>query len=154
MPTWLLFVVMSIVCWGAYIPTLHEAQAAIGGKSKGVWSFLFVGVAYFLVAVLVPAAWLWMTKREESGLPPAKGITLAIVGGILGAVGALGVIFAIVNGGKPTDVPPLVFGCAPVIATLLGMALHRPTSSPSPLFFLGILMAASGAALVLRFRPT
>jgi hypothetical protein len=64
------------------------------------------------------------------------------------------VILALMYGGTPTTVPPLVFAGAPLVATLIGMALHRPSQAPSPLFFVGIVLAAAGAALVLRYKPT
>jgi hypothetical protein len=33
------------------------------------------------------------------------------------------------------------------------MVWHPPKSAPSPIFFLGMVMAATGAALVLAFKP-
>ncbi len=153
MRTWLLFVLMTVACWGAYVPTIHEGQLAIGGKSKGLWAFLFVGAAYFLTAVLVPVA-LLAQRGELSALPNARGSGIALFAGVLGALGALGVILALMNGGTPATVPPLVFAGAPIVATLIGLWLHKPSQAPSPLFFVGILMAAGGAALVLRFKPS
>jgi hypothetical protein len=49
---------------------------------------------------------------------------------------------------------PLVFGGAPIVNVLVTMALHPPKSSIHPLLYVGFLLAASGAFLVLRFRPT
>ncbi len=69
-------------------------------------------------------------------------------------MGALGIVFALVNGGKPSVVPALVFAGAPVISVFVAMLYNPPQESPSPLFFLGILMAAGGAGLVLANRPS
>lgn len=152
MRPWLWFVVLTILAWGAYVPTIHAGQRAIGGKSPALWAFLFVGLAYFLVAVLAPLA-LLAGRRELAGLPPLGSSGIALLAGVFGAVGALGVILALMNGGGPGTVPPLVFAGAPIVATLIAMFLHRPATPPHPLFFLGIVLAAAGAALVLYFKP-
>ena len=52
MRTWLPFVVMTVLSWGTYIPTLHRGQQALG--SSGVHAFLMVGAAYLVVAIAVP----------------------------------------------------------------------------------------------------
>jgi len=50
-------------------------------------------------------------------------------------------------------VMPLVFGGAPVINTLYSMWQHPPKTSPNPLLYLGFLLVAIGAGLVLYFKP-
>jgi len=151
---WIWFVVMTILCWGAYIPVIHQGQAAIGGKpgARALWSFLFVGAAYCLVAMVGPLVVL-AQRGELSPFPTTKGWSLSLLAGVVGAAGAFGVILAMINGGKPTTVPPLVFAGAPLVAVLLSMALHPPEKAPHPMFYFGILMAAAGASIVLRFRP-
>lgn len=153
MKTYLWFVLLTILCWGAYVPAIHEGQNAIGGKNRALWAFLFVGAAYFLTAVIVPAAVL-AARQDLANFPNTRGWTIALIAGILGALGALGVILALMNGGTPKEVPPLVFAGAPIVATLIGFLVHRPTSAPPWQFFAGILMAAGGVALVLRYKPT
>ena len=152
MKAWHWFVMMTILCWGAYVPTIHEGQNAIGGKSRALWAFLWVGVAYFLVAVVGPML-LLMSRGDLSPMPSTKGTSLSVLAGILGAAGAFGVILSFMFGGKPTTVPPLVFAGAPIVATFIAMALHRPTRLPDWPFYVGLVMAAGGAALVLRFKP-
>src|SRR5262245_17391596 len=134
-PLALLFVLGAILSWGAYVPTIHEGQT---GFNKGaIRAFLFVGVAYCLTAVIVPAVLIFGMKMEPS-VVPAKGITISTLAGIFGAAGALCVILALKNGGTPTTVPPLVFAGAPIVATLIAMVLHKPANAPSPVFYLGI----------------
>ena len=53
-----------------------------------------------------------------------------------------------------SPVPPLVFAGAPVVSVFVAMLYNPPEHSPSPVFFIGILMAAVGAGLVLAYRPT
>ncbi len=83
-----------------------------------------------------------------------RGLAFAIVAGVLGAAGALGIIFALKTGGKPIYVAPLVFGIAPIVNVIITMIWHRPKTAPSPMFFVGIVLAAVGAGLVLLYKPT
>lgn len=150
MELWIVFVALTAVCWGAYVPSIHEAQLAMG-KNSALRAFLWVGLAYFVTAIVVPLAAL------RSGAEPwtftGRGMTWGFAAGVLGAVGALGIIFALKNGGKPIYVAPLVFACAPIVNVIVAMLLHRPASAPSPLFYVGILLSAAGAAMVLGYKP-
>jgi hypothetical protein len=49
---------------------------------------------------------------------------------------------------------PLVFGGAPVINVIVSMATHPPKTAPSPLLYLGFLLAVLGAVLVLYYKPS
>lgn len=152
MKAWQAWVLCTIVCWGAYIPAIHHAQALLGKTKGALRTFLFVGVAYFITSAVILAL-LAVRKLEPMVFTVSAG-ACALFAGILGAVGALGIVFAYKHGGMPTSVGPLVFAGAPIVGTLVSMALHRPSTMPSPLFFLGILMAAAGAALVLANKPS
>jgi hypothetical protein len=153
---WAIFVLGAVLSWGAYVPVIHAGQKAIGRtvgqNSPALWAFAFVGLAYFLVAVIVPFG-LLAAKEHLSPRPDAAGMGVATLAGALGAVGALCVILALMNGGSPIYVAPLVFAGAPLVATLVSMLMHRPEKPISPLFFVGIVIAAVGAGLVLRFKP-
>jgi hypothetical protein len=46
-----------------------------------------------------------------------------------------------------------VFGGAPLVNVLTSMVLHPPKASPSPMLFVGFLLAAIGAGMVLYYRP-
>lgn len=152
MKLWMVFVLGAMLCWGAYVPTIHHGQAGFGGKSSALRAFLFVGVAYCIIAVCIPLGLLAM-KVEPADMTRA-GVTISCLAGTLGALGALCVIFALKSGGKPVYVAPLVFAGAPIVSTLVSMIWHPPKQTPSMLFFAGILMAAAGASLVLRFKPS
>ena len=150
MRSWLPFVLLTVVSWGTYIPTLHKGQVALGGS--GLHAFLMVGVAYLGVAILIPGALI--ARAGTWDLFTTAGMAFTIGAGVLGALGALGIVFALVNCGQPTVVPPLVFAGAPVVSVFVAMLYNPPENSPSPIFFLGILMAAAGAGLVLMYKPT
>lgn len=148
---WLLFVVLTILTWGAYVPTVHHGQKALGANSA-LRAFLFIGLAYFVLAVIV-----FIGVRFANMEPWAftsSGMRLSFVAGILGAIGALGIVFAFKFKGHPLVVPPLVFAGAPIMATFVTMYWDKPTGRIHPLFIVGLCLAACGAALVLRFKPS
>lgn len=146
----LLGVALTVVCWGAYGPVLHRGQAGMQGSR--LRPLLCIGLAYFLIAVLVPLALLG--PLGDSGTWNFWGITWSIAGGALGAVGALGTILAFTLGGKPFTVMPVVFGFAPVINTLTSSVLQGiPLAGVSPFFLAGMLIVGVGAATVLAFGP-
>lgn len=147
---WIWFVIGTVLCWGAYVPTLHHGQVAFG-KPGALRAFLFVGLAYFVVAgaVLLLVRFASMEPWQFDG----TGMRMSFAAGVLGAVGALGIVFAISFGGKPIYVAPLVFAGAPIMNTIVTMFWDKTQEKPSIWFFVGIALAAIGAGLVLRFKP-
>jgi hypothetical protein len=146
--TWLLFVAGAILSWGAYGALLHQGQTQLGNPLKAL---LCVGVAYFLIGVIIPVAGL-SAQGSLSGFN-RTGLITATVAGALGAAGAGCIIYSFRFGGLPLYVMPLVFGGAPIVNVLLTMALHPPKAGVNPLLFVGCLLAAVGAGMVLYFRP-
>ena len=145
---WVLFVAGAVLSWGIYGAMLHQGQTALGNPMKAL---LCVGVAYFLIGVLVPVATL-SAQGNLSGFD-ATGLRLATIAGALGALGAVCIIFSFRTGGTPTYVMPLVFGGAPLVNVLYTMATHPPKTAPSPMLYLGFLVTALGAGMVLYFKP-
>jgi len=145
---WIIFALGAALSWGLYGPALHRGQVALGSPMRAL---LCVGVAYFLIGVLVPIASL--TYQGELHGFSMKGSLAATLGGALGAAGAVCIIFAFKYGGLPTYVMPLVFAGAPVVNVLVSMWVHPPKTAPNPLLYLGILLAAVGAGMVLYFKP-
>lgn len=153
--TFLIFVFLTFCCWGIYGPVLHLGQEALGEGPKKLSSlrpFICVGVAYFLIAVVYPA--FVLKTNGEKGAWSAGGFIWSFAAGAVGAIGALGIILAFKFGGKPVYVMPLVFGLAPVVNTFVTMAMAGTFKQAKPIFFVGILLAALGAAGVLRFKPS
>lgn len=145
---WILFALGAALSWGLYGPALHRGQVALGSPMRAL---LCVGVAYFLIGVLVPVGSL----SYQGGL---RGFTIkasmsAVLGGALGALGAICIIFAFKYGGLPTYVMPLVFAGAPLVNVMFSMWLHPPKTAPNPLIYVGFLLAAAGAGMVLYFKP-
>ena len=46
-----------------------------------------------------------------------------------------------------------MFGGAPIINVIYGMVMNPPKNAPTAMWYLGILLAAVGAGMVLYFRP-
>jgi hypothetical protein len=145
---WVIFVAGAVLSWGAYGALLYEGQTQLGNPLKAL---LCVGVAYFLIGVIIPAVTL-SSQGTMSGFPP-NGTILATFAGALGAVGAACIIWAFRSGGLPFYVMPLVFGGAPIVNVLIAMTLHPPKDAVNPMLYAGFLLASIGAAMVLYFRP-
>ena len=73
--TWVFFALGAALSWGLYGPTLHRGQVMLGSPMKAL---LCVGIAYFLVGVMVPV----ITLSSQGDL---KGFNTA---GTLAATGA------------------------------------------------------------------
>ena len=148
------FVALTFLSWRLYGPTLHLGQDAFGaeGQRSAFRPFICVGLAYFMVAVLVPA--LVLRLKGESGFWSLKGFIWSFAAGAIGAVGALGIILALKFGGAPIYVMPLVFGCAPVVNTIFTMLMAGNIKQASWPFYVGIIIVAIGAAGVLVNKPS
>jgi hypothetical protein len=147
--TWVVFVLGAVLSWGAYGVLLHMGQTQLGNPLKAL---LCVGVAYFLIGVLVPVAAL--AAQGQLGGFSTGGLITATIAGALGAAGAACIIWAFRTGGLPVYVMPLVFGGAPIVNVLVSMAIHPPKQAISPMLVVGFGLASVGAALVLYYRPT
>ena len=145
---WVIFVAGAVLSWGAYGAMLHQGQTQLGNPLKAL---LCVGVAYFLMGVIVPIAGL----SAQGGLSEFNtgGLITATAAGALGAAGAACIIWAFKAGGLPVYVMPLVFAGAPIVNVIVTMMIHPLKSAINPLLYAGFLLAAIGAGMVLYFRP-
>lgn len=172
---WLMFVAGAILTWGAYVVTIDHGRSTMAGTAHGgrpavppavaaMRAFLFIGIAYFILGVVVPGIYLTMNKVDRSAWPNdpgflQRGVVLSTLAGILGAAGALCIVFAVgaarrsMGPNGAAYVAPLVFCFAPIVNVLISLIIEPPARAPSPLFFVGILLAATGAGLVLFFKP-
>ncbi len=152
---WLGFALMTAVSWGTYGVFLHSGQIAMGDPVNGRYkAFLFVGITYFVVAVLAPLIVLKLNGATWSF--PAKGLTWSLIAGVVGAAGAFFVLLAFGSRGTPTVVMSIVFAGAPVVNAFTAYAFHPPAGGLANVrwqFVLGIILAASGGALVALYKP-
>ena len=171
---WWGYVILAGLSWGTYVPIIFYGGSELGGKSGSrLMAILCVGVAYFVLAVVVPLA-LFISGQEEWPPLTTTGLVFASLAGVAGAVGAICVIFAskaamaagmeakqLAPDFNPASyrllIAPLIFGLAPIINTLLstvwhpkpGDPLHFGFDPPGWKLWAGILMVAAGVFLVL-----
>jgi drug/metabolite transporter (DMT)-like permease len=152
---WMLFALLTVACWGIYGILLHGGQVAMKDPVNGRYkAFLWVGIAYFLIAVLAPAALL--VVNGASWTMPGKGLWLSLLAGAAGAVGAFCVLLAFGAKGHPAVVMSIIFAGAPIVNALVALALHPPAGGWSGLrwqFVAGIVLAACGGMLVTLYKP-
>ena len=148
--SWIVLALGAALSWGLYGPALHTGQNKLGSPFRAL---LCVGLAYMLIGVLVPLSALAAQGELNSKGWNLGGFTQATLAGGLGALGAVFIIYAFRAGGLPAYVMPIVFGGAPVINVLFTMYLHPPKETPNPMLWVGFLLVAAGASLVLYFKP-
>ena len=160
---WLAFAFLTVVTWGVYGVFLHNGQSSMGDPVNGRYkAFLLVGVAYFLVAVLGPLALLKFSGADWRFWNfPAKGLWWSLLAGSVGAVGAFGVLLAF--GAAPKPVPvyvpvimSIIFAGAPIVNAFVASLTHPPEGGFAAIrwpFWLGIVLAAAGGALVTFYKP-
>ena len=152
---WLAYALLTVACWGVYGIFLHTGTLGMADPAHGrLKAFLFVGIAYFMTAVLAPLVVLAM--NGASWTFPAKGLWWSLIAGVVGAVGALGVLLAFGAKGTPAVVMSIVFAGAPVINATYSITAHPPAggwASIRPQFYLGIALAALGGCLVSYYKP-
>ncbi len=170
---WLVFVGCAGIAWGTYVPIifyggteLTTKPGTIGGRLA---SILCVGVAYFVLAVIVPMA-IMATREDAKPEWRSNGLLFSGLAGVAGAVGAICVIFASkaavdaakLEGVNPAThriyIAPLIFALAPCINTLVSLFWHPKPGAPfhfgiehipSMKLFGGIALLAIGSFLVL-----
>lgn len=167
---WLMYVALAGLAWGTYVPIIFYGGNELGGKPNArLMAVLCVGVAYFVIGVLLPLI-LFTTGMQVWPDLKVTGLVFSGLAGVAGAVGAICVIFATkaaVDAGKQLEPPnpnafkifiaPLIFGLAPVINVLVsslwhpkpGEPLHFDVELPGWKLWAGIVLVGLGAALVL-----
>jgi len=153
--TWLLFALMTVGAWGVYGILLHEGALGMKDPEFGRYkAFLWVGIAYFVTAVMAPVILLIFSGAGWN--MSFKGSTYSFIAGVVGAIGAFGVLLAFGAKGHPAVVMAIIFAGAPVVNALVAIVLHPPAggwASISPLFWIGIGCAVFGGVLVTLKKP-
>jgi uncharacterized membrane protein len=152
----MLFVLGTAGCWGFYAPLVHRGATALHSNLR---AFLFVGVAYFIVAVVLPMVMIFVfnwdpTARGTPTFAPTP-VMWGLAAGLSGALGALCLIFALTNAGGAIYVAPLVFGGAPIVNTIATLYIFSSgkVATPDWRFLTGIGLTVVGAAMVMIFKP-
>lgn len=153
---WLVFALMTVVSWGVYGIFLHTGQLGMKDPVNGRYkAFLFVGIAYFLTAVLAPLVTLLLRGADWNY--PKGGMGWSLLAGAVGAVGAFGVLLAFGAKGTPAVVMAIVFAGAPIVNAFVSILNHPPAGgwgAIRPQFYAGIVLAALGGCLVTYYKPS
>ena len=160
---WLLFAFLTVASWGVYGVFLHSGQLGMEDKINGRYmAFLYVGIAYFVVAILGP---ILMLKVQNGRLDfwnyPAKGLWWSLIAGTVGAVGAFGVLLAFGAAPNPKNayvpvIMSIIFGGAPIVNAIVSLIKYPPEGGWGAIrwpFWMGIVLAALGGTLVTKFKP-
>src|SRR5260370_28736727 len=115
---------MAVISWGLYGIFLHTGQMgmkdAVNGRYK---AFLFVGLAYFLTAILAPLAAL--LARGADWNYPKPGMGWSLLAGVVGAIGAVFVLVALGAKGHPAVVMSIRFS-GPAVGNPFVANSHQP----------------------------
>jgi hypothetical protein len=184
--TALAFAFGTVLCWGIYSVMLH--MGSVGMKPAGMLdgkmvppdllslrmkAFLQVGIAYFIVGVIIPLIIIWLrapaggaateaTRLAGRGWDfPTTGLTWSFWAGMAGALGAFFLLMAISAGTTPAEnkllpliVPAIIFAGAPIVNTLVSTTKEGNWANVNWKFILGMALAATGTAMVMKFKPT
>ena len=152
---WQVFALLTMIAWGFYGILLHSGVTSMADPVHGRYkAFLFVGITYFLTAVLAPLALL--AASGASWDFPVRGVVWSLLAGLVGAIGAFGVLLAFGAGGSPSVVMAIIFAGAPIVNAFVALSIHPPAGGWGSLrwqFVVGILLAALGGSLVTLFKP-
>jgi drug/metabolite transporter (DMT)-like permease len=155
---WLVYAFITTLCWGLYGGLL--AKGVMGFDDNRMKAFLFVGVAYFLVAIIGPMAVLAAEGEAFNFMERPKGIQWSLIAGVAGAMGAFTLLFALSNNPiKPptvggAQVMSVVFAGAPIVSAIFAIAMKGGLkTAPDWRFIAGLVCAAVGGTLVTLYKP-
>ena len=172
MMNWQTYAVMTMLFWGVYGVIIHYGRGLMPDVAlkppgpeathAGLKTFLWVGLAYMVVAVV--GATPVLKARGSNFSMTTAGSLWSFIAGSAGALGALTLVLALgaaavtMKTAAPAAVMPIVFGGAPIVNAFAAMIVHPPEGGikaalPLP-FVLGIILAATGGFLVAKFAPS
>ena len=143
---------------------MHAGADGMGDEAKDTgnhrfMAFLWVGIAYFLTAVVAPLIILHFKGGNVAFWTyPTQGWKWSLIAGTLGAIGALGVLLAFskMPDESPAYVPvimSIIFAGAPIVNAIVSTAKANNWAYVKPPFLLGICFAALGGVLVTKYAP-
>lgn len=162
------YALLTVVCWGTYGICMHTGSINMKHPENGrIMAFLWVGLAYFITAVVAP---LVILKLKGGNIAfwnyPTSGWKWSLIAGTLGAIGALGVLLAFGSAAAEKPTPPgwfvpvvmsIIFAGAPMVNAIVSTTKEgnwgRVLSKEHWPFIVGIAMAALGGYLITKYAP-
>ena len=157
---WYAWALLTVACWGVYGVCMHTGSMNMKNPEHGrIMAFLWVGLAYFLTAVIAPLILLKLKGGPiEFWTYPVQGWKWSLIAGVLGAIGALGVLLAFGAAPKPTVVyvpivMSIIFAGAPIVNAVVNTTKEGNWSHVKAPFIIGICLAALGGYLITKNPP-
>jgi len=158
------YALLTVVCWGTYGICMHTGSVNMKDAENGrIMAFLWVGLAYFITAVIAP---LIILKLKGGNIAfwnyPTSGWKWSLIAGTLGAIGALGVLLAFGSAAAEKPTPPgwfvpvvmsIIFAGAPMVNAIVSTTKEENWSFVRWPFILGIALAALGGYLITKHAP-
>jgi len=146
MKTWLVFALLSMVCWGCYIVVAKVATAekycGLGPK----WSALLM-----LGGIIAVIGIYWAFSKGAKPEITAPSAIAGVSQGVLWALGMVFSLFAFEAGADVARVVP-IFNCNTLVAVLLGIMVLKeiPDMAGVVRILIGSLFIVLGGVLVAR----
>ena len=149
----ILFACLTAMCWGLYGPMIQNARSTTGEWSP-LKPYVFIGVAYLVWAIGGGLVGMYI-KQDTFTYAGAHSPAMSwgFIAGTFGAFGALFLTSAMLTGGKPLFVMPIVFGGAVSVTAIFSIIQLRQVTSTHPLLWAGMAMVVIGVVLVARYTP-
>jgi len=149
----ILFACLTAMCWGLYGPMIQNARSTTGEWSP-LKPYVFIGVAYLVFAIGGGLVGMYLKQDSFSYAgSQSPAMTWGFIAGTCGAFGALFLTSAMLSGGKPLFVMPIVFGGAVSITAIVSIIQLRQVTTTHPFLWLGMVLVVVGVVLVARYTP-
>lgn len=150
------FALLTGLFWGNYGAALAKGRLGFQGSP---WPpYVMIGFAYLVVGIGGGAIGMWLRGDPFVFIADGRmsGTTWSFIAGAVGALGALTLTLAMVNGGGPAAhvVMAIVFGTAVSVAGVIGAIQTRGTGTQtSPWLWVGMLGMVVCAVIVAYNTP-
>lgn len=143
-----IFAAMTALFWGMYGPAIGQARNELTSPFK---PYVAIGVAYLIWGIVGGLG--GMAYKGDNYSFNGPGALWGLIGGSLGAWGALTLTLAMFSGGKPHFVMPIVFGGAVTVTAIISVLTVKSEEHVSPNLWLGMIVVAVGIVIVALNTP-
>jgi transporter family protein len=131
MPAWLIYALLAILCWGAW-----------GVQSKLLMGYTspYTGQVQATLGLFLPAVLVLFSSKRFAGQDKRRGLTFAVLTGLLGGLGNIAFYMALVRG-KASIVVPLT-SMSPLVTVALAVLVLREKLKRHHYVGIGLAMVA------------